>query len=151
VKVSADGVGVVSRAGVDLLREMAEEAHHGLVREVTAVLLDTYDGVPGHAPGRVFADLAVAIADGADSSPSIPTHPRRPHPGNHHLTRLPCPYNRKNPETAGNKQAGRSHVPTPANTTTKINNPRHKIIRDPRERPRLGCGSGRSDGDTPTG
>ena len=64
VKVSADGRGVVSHAGVGLLREMAQLT--GLTRGVTGALLDTYRGVPVHAPGRVFTDLACAIADGAD-------------------------------------------------------------------------------------
>ena len=64
VKVSADGRGVVSHAGVGMLRELAEDT--GLAAGVTAVLADTYDGPWLHAPGRVFADLAVAIADGAD-------------------------------------------------------------------------------------
>jgi hypothetical protein len=69
VKVSADGQGVVSHAGVGLLREMAEET--GLVDGLTAALIDTYKGVPVHAPGRVFTDLAVAIADGADAISGI--------------------------------------------------------------------------------
>jgi hypothetical protein len=69
VKVSANGTGVVSHAGVALLREMAEET--GLVDGVTAALIDTYSGVPLHAPGRVFTDLAVAIADGADAVSGI--------------------------------------------------------------------------------
>jgi hypothetical protein len=64
VKVSADGVGVVSHAGVGMLRELALDT--GLVAGVTAVLADTYAGPWVHAPGRVFADMAVAIADGAD-------------------------------------------------------------------------------------
>jgi hypothetical protein len=64
VKVSADGVGVVSHAGVGMLRELAQDT--GLVAGVTAALADTYDGPWVHAPGRVFTDLAVAIADGAD-------------------------------------------------------------------------------------
>jgi hypothetical protein len=64
VKVSADGAGVVSHAGVGLLREVAE--YSGLVEGVTAVLADTYAGPWVHAPGRVFTDLAVAVADGAD-------------------------------------------------------------------------------------
>ena len=34
-------------------------------------MLDTYRGVPIHAPGRVFADLAVAVADGADAISGI--------------------------------------------------------------------------------
>jgi hypothetical protein len=69
VRVSADGAGVVSHAGVGLLREMAE--YTGLVDSVTAALLDTYKGVPVHAPGRVFTDLAVAVADGADAISGI--------------------------------------------------------------------------------
>jgi len=67
--VSADGQGVVSHAGVGLLREMAE--YTGLVEGVTSALIDTYKGVPVHAPGRVFADLAVAVADGADAISGI--------------------------------------------------------------------------------
>lgn len=67
--VSADGGGVVSHAGVGLLREMAE--YTGLVDGVTAALIDTYRGVPFHAPGRVFTDLAVAVADGADAISGI--------------------------------------------------------------------------------
>ena len=69
VKVSADGKGVVSHAGVGLLREMAEAT--GLVDGVTAALIDTYRGGPVHAPGRVFTDMAVAIADGADAVSGI--------------------------------------------------------------------------------
>lgn len=67
--VSADGHGVVSHAGIGLLRETAEET--GLVEEITAALLDTYRGPPVHAPGRVFTDLAVAVADGADAVSGI--------------------------------------------------------------------------------
>lgn len=69
LKVSADGAGVVSHAGALLLREVAAES--GLVAAVTEGLLDTYRGVPVHAPGQVFADLAVAIADGADAVSGI--------------------------------------------------------------------------------
>lgn len=64
VKVSADGVGVVSHAGVGMLRELARDT--GLVDGVTEALADTYAGPWSHAPGRVFADMAIAIADGAD-------------------------------------------------------------------------------------
>lgn len=60
---------MVSHAGVGLLRELAEFT--GLVRGVSAALIDTYRGVPFHAPGRVFCDLAVAIADGADAVSGI--------------------------------------------------------------------------------
>lgn len=69
VKVSADGKGVVSHAGIGLLREMAEQT--GLVEAVSDALLPTYEGVPLHAPGKVFTDLAVAIADGADAISGI--------------------------------------------------------------------------------
>lgn len=67
--VSADGAGVVSHAGVGLLREMAE--YSGLVEGVTDALIGTYRGVPLHPPGRVFTDLAVAVADGADAISGI--------------------------------------------------------------------------------
>lgn len=69
VKVSADGRGVVSHAGAALLRELATET--GLAGAVTGALIDTCRGVPVHAPGQVFADLAVAIADGADAVTGI--------------------------------------------------------------------------------
>jgi Transposase DDE domain group 1 len=69
VKVSADGRGVVSHAGAGLLRELATET--GLAGAVTGALLDTYRGFPLHMPGQVFADLAVAIADGADAVTGI--------------------------------------------------------------------------------
>src|SRR6266516_1090932 len=69
VKVSADGNGVVSHAGSALLRELAIET--GLADAVTGALLDTYRGFPLHMPGQVFADLAVAIADGADAVTGI--------------------------------------------------------------------------------
>jgi hypothetical protein len=69
VLVSADGQGVVSHAGVGLLREMAE--YTGLADGITDALLDTYKGPPIHSPGRVFTDLAVAVADGADAISGI--------------------------------------------------------------------------------
>ena len=69
VKVSADGRGVVSHAGTALLRELAAET--GLADAVSRALLDTYRGLPQHLPGQVFADLAVAIADGADAVTGI--------------------------------------------------------------------------------
>jgi hypothetical protein len=71
LKVSADGDGVVSHAGTVLLRETATLT--GLVAALNDVLLDTYRGVPIHAPGQVFADLAVAVADGADCVSGIGT------------------------------------------------------------------------------
>ena len=47
-----------------MLRELAELT--GLCAQVTAVLADTYRGPWMYAPGAVFADLAAAVADGAD-------------------------------------------------------------------------------------
>ncbi|VBA60736.1 hypothetical protein LAUMK191_05659 [Mycobacterium attenuatum] len=64
VKVSAGGRGVVSHAGMGLLRESADLA--GLSAQLTAVLADTYKGPWLHAPGAVLPDLAAAVADGAD-------------------------------------------------------------------------------------
>ena len=64
VKVSADGHGVVSHAGMGVVRELADQT--GLSAQVTAALADTYRGPWVYAPGEVFADLAAAVADGAD-------------------------------------------------------------------------------------
>lgn len=69
LKVSADGAGVVSHAGLGMLREMAQ--HTGLVRGLNAALADTYRGPWVHAPGRVLTDMAVAVADGADAVTGI--------------------------------------------------------------------------------
>lgn len=64
--MTADGAGVVSHAGTELLRELAWET--GLVEAWDAALLDTYRAFPTvHMPGQVLADLAVAVADGARS------------------------------------------------------------------------------------
>src|SRR5258705_11490407 len=64
VKVSADGHGVVSHAGVGMLRELADLT--GLSAQVTSALADTYRGPWTYDPGAVVADLAAAVADGAD-------------------------------------------------------------------------------------
>jgi hypothetical protein len=71
VLVSADGVGVVSHAGVGLLREIGDLS--GLTGQVSKVLADTYKGPWVHDPGRVFTDLAAAVADGADCVSGIGT------------------------------------------------------------------------------
>jgi hypothetical protein len=62
---------VVSHAGLVLLRDLAEDT--GLAAAVTDALADTYAGPWVHAPGRVFCDLAVAVADGADCVSGIAT------------------------------------------------------------------------------
>ena len=64
VNVSADGHGVVSHAGMGVLRELADQT--GLSMQVTVALADTYRGPWVYVPGAVFADLAAAVADGAD-------------------------------------------------------------------------------------
>jgi len=61
LKVSADGGGVVSHAGLGMLRELAQGS--GLVSGLNAALADTYRGPWVHAPGRVLTDVAVAVAD----------------------------------------------------------------------------------------
>ncbi len=69
MKVSDDGQGVVSHAGVGMLRELADLT--GLSAQVTAALADTYRGQWIYEPGAVFADLAAAVADGADCIDSV--------------------------------------------------------------------------------
>lgn len=72
VKVSADGVGLVSRTGAALLRELTVVT--GLAAGWTRELLDTYRALPTvHLPGRVLADLAVMIADGGDALSHLAT------------------------------------------------------------------------------
>jgi hypothetical protein len=72
VKVSADGTGLVSRAGVALLRELTLDT--GLAAGWTEALLDTYGAFPTvHLPGRVLGDLAVVIADGGDALAHLAT------------------------------------------------------------------------------
>jgi hypothetical protein len=65
MEVSADGAGVASHAGCELLRELAVAS--GLVAAWDRALIGTYSGLPFHFPGQVLADLAVSIADGATS------------------------------------------------------------------------------------
>ena len=65
MKVPADGAGVASHAGCELLRELA--AATGLVDAWDKSLIGTYSGLPFHFPGQVLSDLAVSIADGATS------------------------------------------------------------------------------------
>lgn len=71
IAVRADGTGLVSRAGVALLRELT--INTGLGTGWSTALLDTYSGMPAHLPGRVLADLAVTIADGGDALTHLAT------------------------------------------------------------------------------
>src|SRR5512147_1372998 len=62
--VSADGRGVVSRAGSRLLADLAERTT--LTGQLSAVLAGLFRRRAKHDPGRVLVDLAVAVADGAE-------------------------------------------------------------------------------------
>ncbi len=61
LRVTADGTGIVSHAGVALIRALADNI--GLTTGLSRALASRRLLV--HDPGRVFADLACAIADGA--------------------------------------------------------------------------------------
>lgn len=69
LKVSADGSGVVSHAGLGMLREMAE--YTGLTCGLDDAVADTYRGPWIHSPGQVLTDMAVAVADGASAITGI--------------------------------------------------------------------------------
>ena len=58
-------------AGWRLLRELTVST--GLGTGWSEALIDTYDGMPVHLPGRVLADLAVMIADGGDALAHLAT------------------------------------------------------------------------------
>src|SRR5258708_6946692 len=63
LEVTADGTGVVSHAGVALVRALADNT--GLTRGLSAALASARLLI--HDRGRVFADLACAIADGGEA------------------------------------------------------------------------------------
>jgi hypothetical protein len=60
LEVTGGGTGVVSHAGLVLLRELADRT--GLTAGLSAALPPPQGGMTG---GRVLSDLACAIADGA--------------------------------------------------------------------------------------
>ncbi len=62
LEVTADGEGIVSHAGLALLRQLADKT--GLTRGLSKALASGRLLV--HDRGRVTADLACAIADGAE-------------------------------------------------------------------------------------
>src|SRR3954447_9091122 len=64
VEVSADGAGLVSRAGSALLAGVADEL--GLTRALSLRLAALKQRRRGHDPGRVIRDLAVMLADGGE-------------------------------------------------------------------------------------
>ena len=78
VKVSADGHGVVSHAGVGSLQAMAGPT--GLSAQVTGRTGGRVSGPWTYAPGAVFADLAAAVAGEADCERLPPHFPSIPNP-----------------------------------------------------------------------
>ena len=64
VEVTADGEGLVSRAGVALLVELADRV--GLTEALSEALAGTRERRSAHDPGWVIRDLAVMLADGGD-------------------------------------------------------------------------------------
>ncbi len=64
VEVTADGVGLVSHAGVALLVELADRV--GLTGALSDALAGTRERRSAHDPGRVVRDVAVMLADGGD-------------------------------------------------------------------------------------
>jgi DDE family transposase len=64
VEVTADGAGLVSRAGSALLAGVADKL--GLTRALSLRLAALKQRRRGHDPGRVIRDLAVMLADGGE-------------------------------------------------------------------------------------
>ena len=64
VEVSADGAGLVSRAGSALLAQAADKL--GLTKALSLRLAQVKQRRRGHDPGRVIRDLAVMLADGGE-------------------------------------------------------------------------------------
>jgi Transposase DDE domain group 1 len=64
VEVTADGVGLVSHAGVALLVELTDRV--GLTAALSGALAGTRERRSAHDPGRVLRDVAVMLADGGD-------------------------------------------------------------------------------------
>jgi hypothetical protein len=65
VEVTADGAGLVSRAGTALLARVADKV--GLTRALSLRLAALKQRRRGHDPGRVIRDLAVMLADGGEA------------------------------------------------------------------------------------
>src|SRR5919197_3092501 len=65
VEVTADGAGLVSRAGTALLARVADKV--GLTRALSLRLAALTQRRRGHDPGRVIRDLAVMLADGGEA------------------------------------------------------------------------------------
>ena len=64
VEVTADGSGLVSRAGSALVAQVADRL--GLTRALSRGLASVKRRARGHDPGRVLRDVAVMLADGGE-------------------------------------------------------------------------------------
>jgi hypothetical protein len=69
ITVTADGGGVVSHAGTRLLADLADVST--LTGQLSAALGGLFGRRVRHDPGRVLTDLAVAVADGAETISDI--------------------------------------------------------------------------------
>ncbi len=68
--MTADGVGVVSHTGAELLWELA--GFGGLIDAWDAALIGTYKAASIHFPGAELADLAVGTSASAEALESGP-------------------------------------------------------------------------------
>ena len=69
ITATADGAGVVSHAGSRLLADLADATT--LTAELSQALAGLRRPRARHDPGRVRVDLAVAVADGAETISDI--------------------------------------------------------------------------------
>lgn len=76
LKVTADGHGLVSRAGTRLLADVAERS--GLGADLSAALAPLVKAPRRHAPGDVLVDLAVMAAGGGDYVSDLKTLREQP-------------------------------------------------------------------------
>jgi len=74
--VSADGLGLVTPAGVRLLSDLVERS--GMARDLSAAVAPWQPPARRHATGEVVADVAVTLADGGDCRSALDG--RRAHP-----------------------------------------------------------------------
>jgi Transposase DDE domain group 1 len=65
LKVTGDGTGVANHAGTRVLADLADAV--GLTAALSAAMAPTKQRRRGHDRGEVLVDLAVAIADGAET------------------------------------------------------------------------------------
>ena len=71
LKIIGDGSGVANHAGARLLADLADAV--GLTGAVSAAMAPTKQRRRGHDRGEVLTDVAVAIADGAETISDLAT------------------------------------------------------------------------------